>query len=107
MSSSEDQEMNPIPEFWQKLVHILNGCDAAWQTPEQIAAAMEEPVDEATDLLATLHVEGLVDIWERDDGIVVALSPLGASVAKLRIVERGPRETPTWGRLGDPLPPLP
>jgi hypothetical protein len=99
--------MNPIPESWQKVIDVFAGGDAAWQPPERIATALRAPVEETTDLLADLHVAGLLDVWERDDGLVVALSPLGATRAKLRIVEQGPRQTPTWGRLGDPLPPVP
>jgi hypothetical protein len=99
--------MNPIPETWQKLIAVFAGGDPAWQPPDRIAAALGEPVEETTDLLADLHVAGLLDVWERDDGLVVALSPLGATHAKLRIVELGPRGTPTWGRVGDPLPPVP
>jgi len=105
--SSELPAMNPIPQSWHNLMDVFAGGDAAWRAPEQIAEALGDPIDETNDLLADLHVAGLLDVWERDEGIVVALSPLGASVARLRIVEQGPRETPTWGRIGDPPPPVP
>lgn len=99
--------MTQLPESWHDLVNSLADGGAAWRTPEQIAAAIGGEIEETTDLLASLDAAGLVDVWERDDGPVVTLSPLGASVAKLKIIEYGPDETPRWVRIGDPLPPLP
>jgi hypothetical protein len=99
--------MTQLPEAWQVLVKLLAESDAAWQTPEQVAAALGGDFEETTDVLASLHVAGLLDVWERQEGPVVTLSPWGASVARLKIVERGLDQSPRWGRVGDPTPPLP
>ena len=99
--------MTQLPESWQALVKALAESDVAWQTPEQVAAATGGDTEETTDLLASLHVAGLIDVWERPEGPVITLSPWGASVARLTIVERGLDQSPRWGPIGDPLPPLP
>ncbi len=99
--------MNVLPESWPSLVNLFAGGETVWRTPSQIAEALRAGEEETTDLLASLHVDGLLDVWERDSGPVVTLSPLGASIANLKIVEHGRLETPRWGRIGDPHPPVP
>ncbi|MBX6315251.1 MAG: hypothetical protein IRY99_20420 [Isosphaeraceae bacterium] len=83
------------------------GGRAAWRTPEEVAGALGQGIEETMDVLADLDLAGWVAVWDRDDGPVVTLTPWAAERLGLRLAEFGPDEVPRWIGAGDPGPPLP
>lgn len=45
---------------------------------------------------------GLVEKWERSDGLTATLTPLGAELAGVELREEGTDETPRWRFKGEP-----
>jgi hypothetical protein len=99
--------MFDLPKRWKAILDAVIDAPVAWQTPGMLAAALGWDVDEATDLLCTLDVEGWIVVWETDEGPLITLSPLGAERLNVHLVEIGRQEIPRWARPDDPTPPLP
>jgi hypothetical protein len=93
-------------ESHQVLLAILRG-PVFWQTLAEVAIRAGLDLEATTDLLAALDADGWVEVRERAEGLVVALSPLGAERLGVRVIEQGAGETPRWADASqrDPLPP--
>jgi hypothetical protein len=97
--------MHEISEDGRRVVEALVKAPIAWQSPVELALAMERGLEETTELLAILDAEGWLAAWEREVDVVVTLSVAGASVLGLKLVESGLDEVPRWAGRGDPEPP--
>jgi hypothetical protein len=91
-----------LPETCLAVVKALVRAPVAWQTPDDLAAALGWNAEQTTDVLALLDAAGWVEVWEREPGPVVTLSPLGAERLGVRLMERGAEETPRWIGVGEP-----
>ena len=99
--------MVELTEDGMRIVEALVGGSVAWQSPDELASALDRGVDETNDLLATLDAGGWLSAWERERDVVVTLSVAAASKLGVRLVEVGQDEVPRWARRGDPEPPMP
>ncbi len=97
--------MHELSEEGRRVVDALVKAPIAWQSPEELARAIDRDVEETTDLLASLDADGWLAAWVREFDVVVTLSVAGASRLGLRLVESGLDETPRWAGQGDPEPP--
>ncbi len=84
-----------------RVLKAVAGGPLAWSTPREVAEALGDGVEQTTDTLASLNVAGWVDVWEREEGLVVTLSALAAERLGLRLVEYGRLELPRWVSLND------
>ena len=97
--------MHPeIPAIWQQILVAVVAGPLAWRTPAEVATCAGREVEETTDVLAELDVAGWVEVWDRDEGPAVTLSPLAAARLLLRLVEGGPDQYPRWSRVGEVTP---
>jgi hypothetical protein len=77
----------PLAPKWASVLRVI-AMEAPWRrTPEAIARQIGQDRESLTDILADMHVAGLLDVLEEPDGIVV--SPSRAGYARLR--GRAPR----------------
>jgi hypothetical protein len=91
-----------------QLIRVLVGGAVAWQSPRDLTELLGWNIEDTSDVLASLDDEGWLQVWDQEeDGVVVALSPLGAERIGMRIAEFGASETARWVSMGDPDPPLP
>jgi hypothetical protein len=83
-----------LPRKWASVLHAI-ALEAPWRrTPEALARQSGQDRESLTDLLADLHVAGLLEVVEKPEGIFVALSRDG--LACLR--GRGSRASCQCGR---------
>jgi hypothetical protein len=99
--------MLELSEDGLRIVEALVDGSIAWQSPAELASAVDRNVDETNDLLAALDAEGWLSAWERELDVVVTLSVAGASRLGVRLVEVGHDQVLRWARPGDPEPPIP
>ena len=99
--------MVEIPDAWWLVLNALLEGPVAWQSPAEVATALERDAEETTDLICLMHVAGWIDVWECEAGPLVTFSPLAAARLQVHLVEVGVEESPRWARVGDPPPPLP
>jgi hypothetical protein len=95
------------PEEWRPILDALIAAPIACQSPAQVAEALGSDVEETTELLSRMDLEGWIDVWDGDAGPIVTLTPLAAERLQVVLVEYGPDETPRWARAGEPVPPPP
>lgn len=69
--------MNFTSDKWPILLDALQQGAGTWRTPSEVAADLGWDPESTTDLLADLDVAGLVEVWERRNDVVVALSDHG------------------------------
>jgi DNA-binding MarR family transcriptional regulator len=72
-----DHFMNFSSDTWPAVLETLMQAADAWRTPAEIAADLGWDPDRTTDILADLHVAGLVEVWERCDDVTVAITDRG------------------------------
>ncbi|MFO0952759.1 MAG: hypothetical protein U0835_16745 [Isosphaeraceae bacterium] len=89
------------------VIDAMAGGPGSWRTPAELASQVGRSVDETSDILCDLDLAGWVQVLEREAGLFVALSPLGAERLGLRLVEVGASGLHRWVGLGDPEPPSP
>ncbi|WP_435017337.1 hypothetical protein TA3x_004943 [Tundrisphaera sp. TA3] len=96
-----------LPEAYQTVIQALLAAPLAWQTPAELASALDADVEETTDHLATLDAEGWLVAWEGGDGAGPAVTLSTAAAARLgaRLVEHGADELPRWATRGEADPP--
>jgi hypothetical protein len=94
----------PIPERWNRIVEAIADGPSAWMTPTALASALGLDEDETLDEVASMDVGGLLDLWERAEGLVVTLSALSASRLGRHLIEQGPSGQLRWARDGEPEP---
>ncbi len=99
--------MVEIPDAWWLVLNALLEGPVAWQSPAEVATALDRDAEETTDLICLMHVAGWIDVWECEAGPLVTFSPLAAARLQVHLVEVGVEESPRWARVGDPPPPLP
>ena len=99
--------MVELTEDGVRIIEALVGGPIAWQSPDELASALDRGVEETLDLLATLDAGGWLSAWERERDLVVTLSVAGASRLGVRLVEVGQDEVPRWAKRGEPEPPRP
>jgi hypothetical protein len=102
-----ETEVFNLPKRWKAVLDAVIDAPLAWQAPKQIAARLGWNVEETTDLLSTMDVEGWIVVWETCDGPLITLSLLAAERLHVSVIEVGCNEIPRWSRPGDPSPPLP
>ncbi len=88
----------------REVLDAVRGGPLAWRSPAEIAVALGWDLERTCDELAELHVAGWIEVWERDDGLVVTLSALAAERLGARLVENGRDDDPCWMAIGDPEP---
>lgn len=66
------------PEVQSRILDAIAAGPTAWSTPEEVISMIGLDADEILDAMAEMDVEGLLDVWERPEGIVVTLSVLAA-----------------------------
>ena len=90
------------------VIKAILAAPIAWQSPAELIRALGIDAEEETiDTLAVLDAGGWLEVWERDDEIVVTLSVAAASKLDVRLVEVGPKEVPRWANRGEPEPKAP
>ncbi|RUL85735.1 zinc ribbon domain-containing protein [Tautonia sociabilis] len=93
-----------LPSLWHHLLEAIARGPIAWSTPTELADALGLDEDETLDELASMDVAGLIEVWERPEGIVVTLSSLSAARLGVRLVAPDPLADPRWAGLGAPEP---
>jgi hypothetical protein len=93
-----------LPEAWQRVLQSIRSAEDAWRTPDSIAAGLGWEAEPTWDLLASMDVAGWLAVWERPDGPVVTLSPLGAERLGVRLREHGSPVRLTWVPVDEPEP---
>jgi hypothetical protein len=96
--------MVELPENWKKILDFVVDAPIAWQSPEEIAQALRQDVEETTDLLSDMDAAGWISVWDLEPGPVVTLSTLAAYHYGVILVEMGPEDEPRWSPVGDPAP---
>ena len=91
-----------MPEVWTRIVEAIASGPTAWSTPDEVITAVQGDEDEILDELAAMDVGGLLDVWERPEGLVVTLSALAAERGGYRLVEMGRALNFRWTRKDDP-----
>jgi len=71
------------------IFEALTGGPCAWRTPAELAAELGREPESLTDELASLDVDGWLDVWERPEGPAVTLSALAAELLRVRLAECG------------------
>src|SRR3954469_21110157 len=99
--------MAVLSDAWLLVIKVLLEAPVAWQTPQEIAAALGRGEAETSDLLCDLDVAGWLSGGDTDSAPVATLSALAAERLDVRLVEVGQSQTPRWARSGDPDPPPP
>ncbi|WP_145273533.1 hypothetical protein [Tautonia plasticadhaerens] len=94
-------------EVRDRILQAIAGGPTAWLTPEELSFLIGLDRDETLDAVASMDLEGQLDIWERPEGIVVTLSALSAVRLGVHLVELGPKQVLRWAREGDPEPAAP
>lgn len=86
------------------VVEALIAAPVAWVSPAFLAH--HTGLDRAAVFcgLADLEAAGLVDHWETEAELTVTLSPIGAALLGVHLVEVGPEEVPRWALLAAPQP---
>src|SRR4051794_1468591 len=92
-----------LPEGWGPVLDALVVAPIAWQSPGQVAEALAAGVEETTEVLCRMDVEGWIAVWDGEAGPLVTLTPLAAERMRVVLVEYGADETPRWARVGDPV----
>jgi hypothetical protein len=98
---------DPMPVLWTRILQAIAAGPMAWRsTDEVISVVADADADEDSilDAVADLDVEGLIEVWEQPEGIVITLSALGAGRLGLRLVESGPKLIARWAKQDDPEP---
>jgi hypothetical protein len=103
----EGKVMLELSEDGRRIVDALIGARIAWQSPAELASALDRDLEETTDLLAILDADGWLASWDREVDVVVTLSVGAASRLGVRLVEFGQDEAPRWARSDEPEPPRP
>src|SRR3954447_15594941 len=62
-----------LPEGWGPVLDALVAAPIAWQSPGQVAEVLAAGVEETTELLCRMDVEGWIAVWDGEAG--PALSP--------------------------------
>lgn len=88
--------VDSLPETWQAILINLASVEVAWRTPEQVAANLGWDAEFTKDVLADLDVAGWLEVWERDDDLVVTLSPWAAEQLCLTMHEAGRSRIHRW-----------
>ena len=91
-------------EVWDRILRAIAEGPTACVTPEALAPSIGLDLDRTLDEVASMDIEGLLDLWERPEGIVVTLSTLSAVQLGLHLIELGPNLALRWARDGDPDP---
>jgi hypothetical protein len=94
--------MLELPDDWMSILEAIRSGDAAWRDPRELAWALGRPVDAALDTMAEMHLAGWLEVWERDDGLVVTLSPLAAERLGTYLVETRQPDQTRWSRPEEP-----
>ena len=86
------------------VVEALLAARVAWRSPAHLMAATG--LDEAAVFcaLADLEVADLVTHWETDAELTVTLTPIGAKILGVRLIELGRNEVPRWAPIASPEP---
>ncbi|GAC1469677.1 MAG: hypothetical protein NVSMB9_13760 [Isosphaeraceae bacterium] len=99
--------MTTQPNDLSRVLDVLVRGSIAWQTPAELAAAMGKDIEETTDLLCDLELDGWLVVWDTEADPLITLSALAAERLGVRLVEVGLQQTLRWARMGDPDPPVP
>jgi hypothetical protein len=87
-----------------QIVDAIVDAPLAWSTPDELISATGLDAEAVIDELADMDVDGLIDVWERPDGLAVTLSVLAAERFGCHLIETGPHVTTRWARAGEPEP---
>jgi hypothetical protein len=94
--------MLELPERWRSILCAIRDGAVAWRDPRELAGELPGPADAALDAMAEMHVAGWLEVWERDDGLAVTLSPLAAERLGTRLVETRRPDRSRWSRPDEP-----
>ncbi len=69
--------MSEVPQSWRSVLDALTRRPSAWQTPSEVARRLGRDLEETTDILAALDLDGLILVREPEGaaGPIVAPSP--------------------------------
>lgn len=75
----------------QWVLQFIYDGERAWRTPDEIVEGSGGSREETLDLLAEMHVEGWLEVWERSSGPLVTLSSRAARALGAHLIspERG------------------
>jgi len=98
-----------LPRPIEEVLAALAAGPLPWCKTAQVAFAMGWHFAETGEVLARLSAEGIVTDWRvpwhRDDAEHWwILTPLGAELLGVGLVERGPSELPSWQERSRPVP---
>lgn len=99
--------MAELTETWRAILNAIRRGTRAWRTPNEVADDLGSDLDQVCDDMASMDVDGWLEIWEREDGPVVTLSSLAAEALGVHLAEFGRVGTMRWIGNGDPEPPQP
>ncbi|WP_152050699.1 hypothetical protein [Tautonia marina] len=104
MSTIPSFSTTDIPDHWSRIVNAIVDAQVAWSTPDDLVSATGIDEESVIDALADMDVDGLIDVWERPDELVVTLSVLAAERFGYHLIETGPPLMLRWARAGEPEP---
>ena len=105
MSESNTSEVK-LPDLWGQIIEAITSGPKAWMMPDELSSTIGLDEKAIVDELSRMDEAGLIDTWERAEGIAVTLSSLAAERFGYRIVEYGYSLEHRWAREGDPDPPV-
>jgi hypothetical protein len=94
-------ELSPLAN---RILNALTNGPRAWEPPAALAERLGEGEDRLTDELATLDVEGWLEVWERPEGLSVTLTAWAAERLGVRLAECGGGLSYRWVEVGHPEP---
>jgi hypothetical protein len=99
--------MAEFDDEWKGILNVLITAPIAWQTAEEIAAAVGRDVEDTTDVLSVMDEAGWIAVWDGQAVPLITLSPLAAERLHVVLIEVGPDQTPRWALAGESQPPAP
>ncbi|MEW4567445.1 hypothetical protein AB1L88_06215 [Tautonia sp. JC769] len=104
MSTTLEDPSGAISKRRARILDAMVDAPLAWSFPDDLAQATGLDGEALIDELADMDVEGLIDVWERPEGLAVTLSVLAADRFGYHLIESGPYATPRWARAEEPGP---